>query len=444
MITEEQNNIINSKERRIKVNALAGSGKTFTVTQYLRRQEGRKLYLVFNRIMKTEAESKLIMTDTDVYTTYGIAFKDTGRYFSNRLGDLSISTVKNITHTDFDLSKMILECFNKYLVSDIDNLKDFSPRLYPYTSKLLSELIKNKNIYVPHALYLKMWCISKPKLDYDIIVVDEFQDVPKCLIKVLKEQTCHKILVVGDSNQNIYSSLTYTTNGLMELDWKEYSLTETFRFNGELCNKINEFMNDCNREINIRSSNNSTQITSFNDCNKKKHYRIFRKNKSIILDAIENVDRKINIDDNVKELCKLISAVSRYREHETRSKYIPKYIRSFNMLEKMAIGTDNNDLLTACSLAKQIESIYELTDNLILKSCSESDCHIKYTTSHKSKGLTISNPVIVFSEDFYLNKNDTSDIEVINLFYVALTRASGSIYIFPFEVDKFMLGNKLE
>ncbi len=438
MFTTEQLAVINSTQARVKVEALAGTGKTYTVIEYLRKQKGKKLYLVFNKQMQIEAKKKLTWDNVDIYTTYGFVYQFTGRQFSNRLGDLTVSIVKNITGLDITEAKMVLDCFNEYLASDIDSIREFSPRLFPYTSKLLKEILRNNKLPVPHSLYLKMWCISNPVINYDIIVVDEFQDVPKCLIKVLKMQNCNKILVVGDSNQNIYSSLTHTTNGLADIDWHKYSLTTTFRFSSGLCSLVNNFMNDVNRTIDMKSYKEGSSISSYLDCTRTKHYRIFRKNKSIILDALANMDRKIFIDDNVKELCKMISAVSRYKEFNTKTHYIPKSIKSFSALERYAVAIDHTELITACSLAKTT-NMYEQTDLLLTRCVTENNCDIRYITAHKSKGLTIDLPTVVYSEDFYLTKKDLTDTEPINLFYVALTRASKSVYVFPFNCENFTM-----
>ena len=58
-LTKEQKEIINSNGN-IRINAIAGSGKTTTVIEYAasRPKEAKILYLVFNKSVKTEAIHK--------------------------------------------------------------------------------------------------------------------------------------------------------------------------------------------------------------------------------------------------------------------------------------------------------------------------------------------------------------------------------------------------
>jgi hypothetical protein len=56
MLTREQTAIVSSAGN-IKINAVAGSGKTTTLIEYARVRPGEKiLYLAFNRAVKLEAE----------------------------------------------------------------------------------------------------------------------------------------------------------------------------------------------------------------------------------------------------------------------------------------------------------------------------------------------------------------------------------------------------
>ncbi len=58
-LTKEQSEIINSSGN-IKINAVAGSGKTTTIIEYAnaRPRESRILYLAFNKSVKLEAVKK--------------------------------------------------------------------------------------------------------------------------------------------------------------------------------------------------------------------------------------------------------------------------------------------------------------------------------------------------------------------------------------------------
>ncbi len=77
-LTEEQLAIINS-QGNIKINAVAGSGKTTTVIEYAKSRpaNSRILYLVFNKSAKMEAEKKFAergVRNVRIETAHSLAF----------------------------------------------------------------------------------------------------------------------------------------------------------------------------------------------------------------------------------------------------------------------------------------------------------------------------------------------------------------------------------
>ena len=80
-LTSEQHAILNSTGN-IKINAVAGSGKTTTIIEYAktRPKDSRILYLVFNRSVKLEAEKKFKekgLKNVKVETAHSLAYKHT-------------------------------------------------------------------------------------------------------------------------------------------------------------------------------------------------------------------------------------------------------------------------------------------------------------------------------------------------------------------------------
>src|ERR1700743_1744014 len=77
MLTREQLAIVNSTGN-IKINAVAGSGKTTTLIEYARARPGEKiLYLAFNRAVKLEAEKKFMekgVSNVRIETAHSLAF----------------------------------------------------------------------------------------------------------------------------------------------------------------------------------------------------------------------------------------------------------------------------------------------------------------------------------------------------------------------------------
>ena len=80
-LTKEQTSIISS-DGNIKINAVAGSGKTTTIISYAesRPKKSKILYLAFNKSVKLEASKKFKskkLFNVDVQTAHSLAFKHT-------------------------------------------------------------------------------------------------------------------------------------------------------------------------------------------------------------------------------------------------------------------------------------------------------------------------------------------------------------------------------
>jgi len=78
-LTKEQYDIINSTGN-IKINAVAGSGKTTTIIEYAkaRPRDSKILYLAFNKSVKTEAVKKFSdngLHNVKVETAHSLAYK---------------------------------------------------------------------------------------------------------------------------------------------------------------------------------------------------------------------------------------------------------------------------------------------------------------------------------------------------------------------------------
>jgi superfamily I DNA and RNA helicase len=77
--TDEQETILSSTGN-IKINAVAGSGKTTTLVEYAKRQKpgSRILYLAFNRSVRMEALKRFGdqgLKNVDVQTAHSLAFR---------------------------------------------------------------------------------------------------------------------------------------------------------------------------------------------------------------------------------------------------------------------------------------------------------------------------------------------------------------------------------
>lgn len=263
-LTSEQISIIDSSGN-IKINAVAGSGKTTTLIAYAqaRKNAGRILYLAFNKSVKIEAEKKFAeagITNVQIETAHSLAFhyvvkgtsykvKKEGGYRTPEIAELLGLNGYEGKHLEYVLANHINK-FATYFCNSAkakvqeleyeDILFDAKARqfainyrhdIYKYTRQLLGKMDKGE-IEITHDFYLKKFQQSKPVLPYDFILFDEGQDASEAMLEVFLNQPCTKV-IVGDTHQQIYG-WRYAVNSLEKVDFPTFHLSSSFRFDNEI------------------------------------------------------------------------------------------------------------------------------------------------------------------------------------------------------------------
>ncbi len=320
-LTREQLDIIQSKGD-IKINAVAGSGKTTTIIEYAgsRPKRSKILYLAFNKSVKTEAIKKFAARGLDnvkVETAHSLAY----RYIVNRYG-YSVKPQAYKTHEIAELlglagtgekhSEFILaNHINKFVtyfcnsdkqrVQDLDYLevvndtaaKKFVKSFYKYIEKqtrLLLSKMDSGEIDIIHDFYLKKFQLSKPILQYDYILFDEGQDASPAMLDVFLNQKATKV-IVGDTHQQIYS-WRHAVNSLEKADFQSFNLSSSFRFGPDIANLAIQVL-DLKKNL---DDFKSVTIKGQGDCKEHKTKAMLaRTNVGLLLKAIEYVRERENV-----------------------------------------------------------------------------------------------------------------------------------------------------
>src|SRR5690554_2176792 len=206
-LTQEQASIIQSNSN-IKINAVAGSGKTTTLIAYAasRPKTCKILYLAFNKSVKLEASKKFKskkLFNVDVQTAHSLAFKHVviGKNIeinSNGYKNHELAEILGIRAAGEPLAELILanhiNQFTAYFcnsnaakVEELDYRDTLSDKIalsfvngnYHYIKKKTREFLAKMNsgeIASTHDFYLKKFQLKKPQLPYDYILFDEGQD----------------------------------------------------------------------------------------------------------------------------------------------------------------------------------------------------------------------------------------------------------------------------
>lgn len=185
-LTKEQYDIINSTGN-IKINAVAGSGKTTTIIEYAkaRPKESRILYLAFNKSVKIEAIKKFAETglnNVDVETAHSLAYKHIVKYNNFKVRSQGYKTHEIVElldlrgneekYTEFIVANHINKFITYFCNSDKQKVQDlnyldiisdnkakvFVKTFYKYIENqcriLLSKMDKGE-IEITHDFYLK-------------------------------------------------------------------------------------------------------------------------------------------------------------------------------------------------------------------------------------------------------------------------------------------------
>ncbi|MCC7050691.1 MAG: ATP-dependent helicase [Bacteroidia bacterium] len=481
-LTSEQEAIISSIGN-IKINAVAGSGKTTTVIEYAKTRpiNSKILYLAFNRSVKIEAEKKFAekgLRNVNIETAHSLAYKKmvfrnnykvrSQDYKTHELVEL-LGLTGPEKHAEFIIANHINKFVayfcnsNKQKVQELNYLdvvtdskaKAFVKTFYTYIQDqariLLSKMNKGE-IEITHDFYLKKFQLSNPKLNYDYILFDEGQDASPAMLDIFLKQDATKI-IVGDTHQQIYG-WRYAVNSLEQLQFPVFHLSTSFRFSSDIASLATEIL-----EWKGHFKEHKTVIITGKGSHKefKSKAVIARTNLGLLLKAIEYATEKkkikhIYFEGNINSYTYADEGTSLYdvlnlyerKTHLIRDKMV-KAMKNFDELEDYIKKTDDVQLGMMVEIVKKygnrIPGIIKTIKEKHIGDDEKHKAQMIFSTVHRCKGMEYD--AIQLANDFIteekleklkfdskekeLNKDKLN--EEINLLYVAITRTKNSIHI---------------
>jgi F-box protein, helicase, 18 len=481
--TQEQYDIINSTGN-IKINAVAGSGKTTTIIEYAFAQprSSKILYLAFNKSVKTEASKKFSdkgLTNVRVETAHSLAWQHIvkGNHFrlkaqgykTHEIAQLLNLQGNDEKHTQYiianHINKFIAYFCNseKLKVQDLNYLDTISdPKAKLFVSKnydyilmqsriLLGKMDKNE-IEITHDFYLKKFQLSNPVLHYDYILFDEGQDASPAMLDVFFKQKATKV-IVGDTHQQIYG-WRFAVNSLEKAAFKTYHLSTSFRFSQDIANLAMEILKfkkhlDQHCEIPILGKGSSKLI--------KTKAILARTNLGLLLKAIEYVTeskkvQQIYFEGNINSYTYADEGASLYdvlslfnfKHHLVKDNLI-KSMKNLAELEDYIEKTEDMQLAMMVEIVKEygnkIPSIINTIKERHINNDDKENAEMIFSTVHRCKGMEYDAIQLVndfiteeklekLKSDKKMEEKSVAKLnEEINLLYVAITRTRNSIHI---------------
>ncbi len=483
-LTNEQQAIIHSTGD-IKINAVAGSGKTTTVIEYAksRPKQSRILYLAFNKSVKLEAIQKFAdkgLKNVQVETAHSLAYHHivkNSRYSINPTG-YKTHEVKDILdikgykekHTEYVIANHVQQFVSYFCNSTVQKVKNLNylevvaePRAKGFVKNFYDDILQYTRLFlakmqrgeidISHDFYLKKFQLAQPSLPYNYILFDEGQDASSAMLEVFLQQKGTKV-IVGDTHQQIYA-WRYAVNSLERVNFPSFNLSNSFRFEADvarLATKIlqwKKYVNPSFEPIKIRGLGENEEV--------KTKATLARSNLALLVKAIElAVEEKaiknlyfegnINSYTYADEGASIYDVLSLYngRKKGIRDKLIAR-MKSMSELEDYIEKTEDRSLKMVVdivkkyrnSLPKHIQAIKDM--HIVDEAKHEAD--MVFSTVHRCKGMEYD--VVTLENDFMnettllkllkdSKKEDLSTqklLEEINILYVAVTRTKNLLHI---------------
>ena len=480
-LTKEQKDIIQSTGN-IKINAVAGSGKTTTIIEYAkaRPRTSKMLYIAFNKSVKLEAIKKFAskgLFNVQVETAHSLAYKQivfrnnykvrAHGYKINEIVDILTLKTSGEKITDYVIANHINKlvayfCNNeKQKVQELNYLETITDpkaksfvsmyyRLIEKQARILLQKMDKGEIEITHDFYLKKFQLSNPTLFYDYILFDEGQDASPVMLDIFLKQKATKV-IVGDTHQQIYG-WRYAVNSLEKADFKTYQLSASFRFNQDIANLAMEVLEwkshvEDYQKIPIAGNGVSTE-------NKTKAV-LGRTNLGLLMKAIEYVFEKkkvtnIYFEGNINSYTYADEGASLYdvlNLYNRKYRYIKdkliKEMKNLEELEEYIEKTEDVQLGMMVEIVKEygndIPDIIKTIKSKHIESDEKEKAEMIFSTVHRCKGMEYDEVQLVnnfITEEKLEKMKDQEKIlnrrklnEEINLLYVAITRTRNTLYI---------------
>lgn len=484
-LSKEQEEIIKVcvSGKDVVINAVAGGAKSTTVRLVSEQMPEKKiLYFVFNASARKEAQAKF-PKNVKCHTLHSLAWfpwgdtyqekmkRPRGRYVNvagtasevakkykatplpgvsaNAIGRLALNGVdwfettahmelpkKLVTKGSIEQIKRITAKSDKKYNDDRKgsgeiekvtevNEHDINNEVYRIAKRLWRDR-KNiaSNVLISHNTYLKLFHLSEPDLDYDILIADEFQDVGGVAIDLLKraQKKNKQIICVGDSAQAIYG-WNHSLDGLNIIEGQKMTLSTSFRFGPKLATIASHILNDF---IEVKGFDQiDTKIGMVDES--KPFTWLFRTNMFLLQEAVKQMKKgkSVYIQGNISNFLSMVSSMQSLKMGDMK-KVKHSEILIFETWEELVEEAEDSggDLRLVVNLlaSRDCASVLSTLRNYKLPK----NWDIFMTTAHKAKGSEFDQ--VRLAEDFKKVIDKDGNYQALpdeerNLLYVASTRA---------------------
>ena len=460
--TAEQLPIIQYQGNHLVVKAFAGCGKTSTLVAYAKaHSQLRMLYLAYNRAIRDEGAQKF-PSNVVCKTSHQLAWPEFGSRFQHKLGNLRLTDISQFLGTrDWTRVKAVQSALNAFMnsastVIDVTHAEAGTEALdmgyvsenilleiADATRRVWEAMIDPENsLSCMHDAYLKMFQLSNPQLQFDVILFDEAQDSNPVTAAIVAAQSARKIFV-GDKWQQIYRwrGAENALDQQIDAGADCMHLTHSFRFGPMIAGAANVILRSQGEMRLLMGRGPQDRVLTALPPGTRKYTVLNRTVAGVIQTAIDEVQRGRIIYWN--------GGIERYQISEIEDLYNLKACKpdavanrklvnefgTYTSYEGAAEETKDPEMTRLVRILRDHGDIPRLLASLRKNMALDAeDADVVVSTVHRSKGLEWE--TVVLENDFpdlFDTDNPKMTPEVradeLNLLYVAATRAQHSLVI---------------
>ncbi|KAK8392563.1 hypothetical protein O3P69_014751 [Scylla paramamosain] len=487
--THEQLRIINHplrKDHVVKIVAFAGTGKTTTLLELCKRRPDLKfLLVVFNKSVQEHC-NQIFPKNTTVKTAHSMAFAAVGRRYQAiqkfsmdlRAGNISEFLPKREgAGNRLRRVALVRKALERFLNSADEHLTlQHTPTVDKHGEQIdddfrlkviladaeavwaeMTKCSRHQVLSMTQDGQLKVWQLSRPKLaNYDVVMIDEGQDMNPSMLEVFLRQGCAKV-IVGDPHQQIYS-FRGAINALESVESTHtFYLTQSFRFGPEvsyMAQCVLDLISETQRQTLVGGHKQDTIVASLSNSealspsSSRRTAFLGRSNLEVYQEALYMCQQDAFACmtmafagglhryglDTVMDIYNLSRVQAKEGTAESlgiKNRLIAKF-ESVRALKNYADILEDQELYNKILMYEYSSSNTPHHIQLLKKRCSSSHdvANITFSTIHKAKGLEWDHVVLLGRltlSEFLFGINDRRQCatlrDEINLLYVSVTRA---------------------
>ena len=447
------------KGKSLILQGSAGTGKTLSLLVFARKTNGHGFNITFSKNSTIAAAKKFPRNSTLCKTGHSLAFGREGYKYKERLTKLTGQALTKllplgspgIYNTQNNKAYQIIETIRHFCYSADEKIQPYhvptpistatayvieeSKKELAHLSSQVWQMMINERHTIPitHDVYLKIWALSKPKLQKDFILFDESQDANPVLLDVVLSQANSQIIFAGDRFQQIYS-WRGAINAMTKVKFQQVEICQSFRFGQEIANMANKVINSYSNPANhikpILGTDKPCEIVTekvgiIPNC------IICRTNAGLIFETIKTLAHKykVFILGGPQPLISLVEGIEALKRGRKTYHHELRLFKNYDEFVEYAKSPQGGRLKAILNILKK-HSFEDLLGYLYQTQEKPSKDAITITTTHKAKGLEW--PIVKLSSDFKFPGDNTEVIsqEETNILYVAVTRAQEKLLVY--------------